>query len=93
MSQESLCSQNANEKTSLLELSRYVEEKLKKFNNVIRIGSGASAIVYSTDYAGQMYALKSLNTNLSLGRKEIKKFIREKKNCNGDNNNQNSDNS
>ncbi|CAG8476834.1 14757_t:CDS:2 [Dentiscutata erythropus] len=89
MSQENSYNQNANERTSLFELPRYVEKRLNEFNienfvysefnNITKIGSGASAIVYSADYAGHKYALKSLNTNLSLGHREIRRFIRELK--------------
>ncbi|CAG8445552.1 10239_t:CDS:2, partial [Scutellospora calospora] len=72
---------------STSEYSEQLETYLKKYNiknfeysqcsDIKRIGKGGYAVVYSASFEGQMYALKSLDINLSFEEKEFKVFKRE----------------
>ncbi|CAG8617247.1 6675_t:CDS:2 [Gigaspora rosea] len=76
------------EKT-LLELTESIEQKLKElgvkmfdyvlFKELKYVGRGGYAIVYSAEYCGQQYALKSLGNTLRLENKEAMSFIHELK--------------
>ncbi|CAG8542884.1 24104_t:CDS:2 [Dentiscutata erythropus] len=48
-----------------------------QFGNLNRIGEGGFAVVYSSTFNGQIYALKSLNLNLKFEEKEFRQLKRE----------------
>ncbi|CAG8594101.1 11510_t:CDS:2 [Dentiscutata erythropus] len=67
------------------ELEKYCKDSniksfdYSKFSKLEKIGRGGFAIVYSTVFLEEKYALKSLNNNLSLDYEQFKQFVREKK--------------
>ncbi|CAG8539172.1 21796_t:CDS:2 [Dentiscutata erythropus] len=71
----------------VLELTEFIEEKLKElnvkrfdylqFSDLELIGAGGSANVYSAKFYGQQYALKSLRNTLRMEHREAMSFIRE----------------
>ncbi|CAG8520069.1 436_t:CDS:10 [Dentiscutata erythropus] len=59
-----------------------ISKEIKSFNysqfkNVKRIGEGGYAVAYSAIFEGQIYALKSLKTDLKFEEEEFKQFKRE----------------
>ncbi|CAG8797051.1 8994_t:CDS:2, partial [Dentiscutata erythropus] len=79
--------ENLTLKKTLLELTEFIEKRLKELNvkmfdysqfrELEFVGSGGYANVYSAKFNGRRYALKSLRSTLRLEHKEVMTFIHE----------------